>query len=106
MRCYVATPKLIKAYPKNISATFKIIGTKEAKNLCKTLSKSSTAKSSLIFADGYYICTVLPTKDVLRLLPTICEHSERVYIGLDYASLIKEHGFVLIETKAIETLSL
>lgn len=106
MRCYVAMPKRIKAYPKSISAAFKVTGKKDAKNLCLSLRKSVGAKSSLIFADGYYICTTLPTKDAFKLLPTICEHSERVYIGLDYTSLIQEHGLTLIESKAIEVLSL
>ncbi len=100
------TTKKLKAHPKYIGAVFKLKSIKNAKNLCNALNILNTAESSLIFANGYYLCTKIETKNALKLLPAVCEHSERVFLGYDYVSIVKEHGFALIEQNAIKSLAL
>lgn len=76
-----------------------------AASLERALDKRSAEKSSLIFADGLCLGLTVRTREIPKLLPKICEHSEAVCIGKSYPELFSEHGHVLIERNALKILS-
>lgn len=76
-----------------------------AESLERAIDKNSAEKSSLILAGGFCLGLKLKTREIPRLLPRICEHSEAVCIGREYPELFSEHGHVLIERNALKVLS-
>lgn len=72
----------------------------ELKNLVTILSKYVQAQVKL--GGLYYLCTSIPTRAVPPLLPLICEHSERVFIGKDYKRLFCEHGEIMYSSSIHE----
>lgn len=98
--------KRITAYPKATNLVCVTKSEKDAAVLGFALKRhrSSIISSSLYTSGDYFLCLRLLTKDALKILPDICEHSERVYIGYDYPSIIKEHTKAVIPFSAVEKL--
>lgn len=96
----------VRSYPKYtcaISETFKI---SDAEKLSEHLARRrcDPIASSLYCSGSYYLCLTLKTTEVLKILPAICEHSERVFLGRSYETFIKEHSYPLIRENALEQL--
>lgn len=101
-----AHKKKINAYPYGIFVTCETIDIYGAFTLAKALKRhqKSILSSSLFKLKTHYMCLKLRTKDLEKVLPDICEHSNRVFIGSDYLGIIREHGETLIQSKAAEAL--
>lgn len=105
--CRSSKTAAIRSYPKYTCAAAKSKRLDDIIALSHRLCKSGEALpiSSLYHLDGYYLCLKVRTAKVLRLLPTLCEHSQKVYLGKSYAEAVREHAKVIIEKSAIEILS-
>ena len=106
---YSARPvkKRIKAYPSSTGLTCEVGDIHGAVSLALALNrhKGSILSSSLLKLRSCYMCIKLKTKDIYKVLPDICEHSNRVFIGKDYLYVIKEHGKTLIPSNAAEIIN-
>lgn len=93
----------IRSYPKYTCAVAQTARLCDAGRLSQYLknSRCHPLSSSLYGLGNYYLCLTLKTTDALKLLPAICEHSERVFLGKSYEAEIKEHACPLINENAI-----
>ena len=56
-------------------------------------------------ANEYYLCFEAEARKLESQLGDICEHSERVFIGRYYYSIIREHYIPIIQNNAAAKLS-
>ncbi len=98
---------IIKSYPKYTYIVSCSPEFADVKNLSRALAGQKEAMTSSLYlcGSGYCLCQWVPIGCIMRRLPGICEHSERVFIGRDYYSIVREHCTPLIGAKAIQILS-
>lgn len=96
----------IRSYPKYTCAVLESSQIMDAKRFSLHLAgrRYSPVASALYHCGSYYLCMTMKTRDALRMLPAICEYSERVYLGRSYEAFIREHSRPLIEENAVEKL--
>ena len=73
--------------------------------LADSLKNCGAADSSLIYTGSLCLGFKIKTRELGRLLPRICEHSDCVCIGNSYREIFSEHGKVIIKNGALKILS-
>ena len=87
--------KRLKARPKLISVVCVTQEVQAVRCLAKSLKSRGVEPESLVLADGLCLGITLETKNLPKLLPHICEHSDTVCIGRFYPELFSEHGMTI-----------
>lgn len=84
----------IRAYPK-FTKVVSVGSLSDIKALSRRLADKESVTSSSLYScrdeDKYYLCFDADVKRIESQLGAICEHSERVFIGRYYYSVIREH---------------
>lgn len=96
----------IRAYPR-FTKIVSVGGLSDVKALSRRLADDESAASSSLYSGGneYYLCFEAEIKRLEPQLSAICEHSERVFIGRYYYSIIREHYRPIIESGAARELA-
>ncbi len=103
----------IRAYPKFTRVISASGSLSDIKALSRKLAGKAELSSSSLYsrksgnegASEYYLCFEAEVGRLESQLGDICEHSERVFIGRYYYSIIREHYIPLIKSGAARTLS-
>lgn len=98
----------IHAYPAQINIVAKTKSMASATNIARALEKNFGVfikSSRLYFSQGVCLSVKVKTFTLPQMLGQICEHSDAVYIGKNYDSILCEYGSVIYENNAIERLS-
>lgn len=95
----------LHAYPAEMSVVCLAREENSLRCLAAGLQKFNIKKSSLIYAGGLCLGINVRTRDISKLLPRICEHSDSVCIGRSYPELFAEHGKVIIKDNALSKLT-
>lgn len=82
----------IRAYPK-FTKVVSVGSLSDIKALSRRLAGKESITSSSLYSheSEYYLCFDADIKRLESQLGAICEHSERVFIGRYYYSIIREH---------------
>lgn len=99
----------IHAYPAQVNIVAKTKNLANATNIAKALDKNfggHIKSSRLFFSQGVCLSVKVKTFTLPQMLGQICEHSDAVFIGKNYDSILCEYGSVIYENNAIERLSL
>lgn len=98
----------IRAYPK-FTKVVSVGGLSDIKALSRKLTgKESIASSSLYTRRDrreYYLCFDADIKRLESQLGAICEHSDKVFIGSSYFSIVREHYIPIMLSNAAARLS-
>lgn len=101
----------IRAYPKFIKVVSASGSLSDIKALSRKLTDKERLSSSSLYSrksgdvSEYYLCFEAEARRLESQLGAICEHSERVFIGRYYYSIIREHYIPLIKSGAARKLS-
>ena len=103
----------IRAYPKFTKVVSAYGSLSDIKALSRKLTDKERLSSSSLYsrksedggANEYYLCFEAEARKLESQLGDICEHSERVFIGRYYYSIIREHYIPIIQNNAAAKLS-
>lgn len=103
----------IRAYPKFTKVVSASGSLSDIKALSRKLTDKERLSSSSLYsrksedggANEYYLCFEAEARKLESQLGAICEHSERVFIGRYYYSIIREHYIPIIQNNAAAKLS-
>jgi hypothetical protein len=98
----------IRAYPK-FTKVVSVGSLSDIKALSRRLAGKESITSSSLYScqddERYYLCFNADVKRLESQLGAICEHSERVFIGRYYYSIIREHYNQVLRDGAVRRLA-
>ncbi len=97
----------IRAYPKFTRVISASGSLSDIKALSQRLAGKAGISSCSLYSrkDEYYLCFKAEAGRLKSQLAAICEHSDRVFIGRYYYSIIREHYSPIIQENAARRLA-